>query len=602
MSLEAMKNSWFKWMLLLVVGSNFSFGQSVQFDDVNTTDYPNIPQEQIFVHYNTTLLFAGEYLYYKVYNLNPDSNRPSPYSKIAYVELINEDLQLIFKHKLRLEKGVGQGDFFIPTTVPSGNYKLLGYTQWMKNSDMGHFFQGDIAIINPYQSDQQKILIAKDSTSHENALLKQVRAKQLSLRPIRDKSIDLDMDTTVFKSRSKVTLDLQGLQQEHFGGEYSLSIRKIDTIGKPDRWTPKTFRASNINNDIIGTPKESHFYPPELRGELISGRVVPLDSAYPVDNIEVAVSIPEKQGYVLKVVTTNAQGAFFVNLEKKYNGNTAIVQVMGSARKNYKITLDNARLMDYVGLSFNSFQIIPEMKGMIIERSVQNQIENGYFSIKPDSLKPVPASIPLDQGRMITYMLDDYKRFQTVRETIVEVIDLVWSKRLDKDEYVFQVQPYRDDYYVDSESLPLVLVDGTPVQNQTHLLDYNAGNVRSIGFIRDKYVVGPKIFQGVLSIETFNGDYVPPFEGDHYTTVDLFKPQDTKRYYQQKYGEKAGSEMDRILDFRYQLLWEPNLELQEDRKTIEFFTSDIKGHFEICLEGFTKQGEPIALKQLIEVE
>ena len=99
----------------------------------NLKTYQKIHQENIFLHHNASLLFIGEYIYYKVYNLNAEDNHLSSISKLAYVELVGADKQLVFKHKIKLTSGVGQGDFLIPNTVLSGNYKLIAYTIWMKN-------------------------------------------------------------------------------------------------------------------------------------------------------------------------------------------------------------------------------------------------------------------------------------------------------------------------------------------------------------------------------------------------------------------------------------------------------------------------------------
>ena len=46
---------------------------------------------------------------------------------------------------------MGQGDFFLPADVVSGNYKIIAYTQWMKNGIDQHYFQSNIVIINPMQ-------------------------------------------------------------------------------------------------------------------------------------------------------------------------------------------------------------------------------------------------------------------------------------------------------------------------------------------------------------------------------------------------------------------------------------------------------------------
>ncbi len=72
-----------------------------------------IPQENVFLHFNTSLLVSGESIYYKIYCLNGKTEKLSTLSKMAYVELIDSDYKSIFKHKIKLEDGVGFGDFFI---------------------------------------------------------------------------------------------------------------------------------------------------------------------------------------------------------------------------------------------------------------------------------------------------------------------------------------------------------------------------------------------------------------------------------------------------------------------------------------------------------
>ena len=120
--------------------------------------YSQMGKEGVFIHYNASLLFVGEYLYYSVYCLNKKTGKASDISKIAYVELIGEKGTVIFRQKIGLENGSGQGDFFIPVSVPSGNYKLIGYTQWMMNWGEASFFQGDVSILNPYTNMQKPFL------------------------------------------------------------------------------------------------------------------------------------------------------------------------------------------------------------------------------------------------------------------------------------------------------------------------------------------------------------------------------------------------------------------------------------------------------------
>jgi hypothetical protein len=60
--------------------------------------------------------------------------------------------------------------------------------------------------------------------------------------------------------------------------------------------------------------------------------------------------------------------------------------------------------------------------------------------------------------------------------------------------------------------------------------------------------------------------------------------------------------LERIPDFRSQLLWLPNLVLDTKYKEITFYTSDNVGDYEVSLEGFTNEGIPVSLKEVFSVK
>ncbi|HJY14314.1 MAG TPA: hypothetical protein VJ304_16075, partial [Flavobacterium sp.] len=97
--------------------------------------------ESVYVHANASTFVTGETLLYKIYCLKSSDKTPSIISKIAYVELVDSNKKSVFKTKIALENSYGQGDYFIPTTLKTGNYKLIGYTDWMLNKPTSDLFQ-----------------------------------------------------------------------------------------------------------------------------------------------------------------------------------------------------------------------------------------------------------------------------------------------------------------------------------------------------------------------------------------------------------------------------------------------------------------------------
>ena len=230
-------------------------------------DYTTFPQEKIFVHHNSSFLLVGEHLYYRVYCLNTNTNNMTNLSKIAYVELIGVDKTPVFKHKLKLNSGLGQGEFFIPASTPSGIYKLIAYTQWMRNGQGNHFFQADIGIVNPFQENQKEILKSAVNNEFQVKESFEIPHNITNNKVIRNEDIELKVNAKTFSNREKVILNFNGLEKEGTEGNISISVRKIDTIPLPIKSTAISYNHLYTENvQSIAKPNNEKIYFPELRG------------------------------------------------------------------------------------------------------------------------------------------------------------------------------------------------------------------------------------------------------------------------------------------------------------------------------------------------
>lgn len=592
-----MKKIVFFTIIFLLIKSYSSYSQIILKND-DIAAYKNIPQEKIFVHHNTTFLLTGEYLYYKVYCMNADTNNLSDLSKIAYVELVGTDKTSVFKHKIKLNNGLGQGDFLIPTKIPSGNYKLIAYTQWMKNLPQNQFFQSDISIINPFQENQSSILEKNQPDKIQNLNHKTENFENINISMNNEESeyLDLHINATSFKNREKVVLTIQSLKNNLSYGNYSISVRKIDTLKIPKRPTTNSYMslysAKLTSNSITNTT----IYLPELRGELITGKLFYKDTKLAASNTKIALSIQGKQS-IFKIATTNDLGIFYFNVQEEYDNPYAIIQVVNNEKNNFNIMVDGHSSINYENLDFYNFKITPETKDYILKRSVYNQIENVYSIIKPNIIKSIDSVSPFYNSKTNVYYLDDYTRFPTIKETVVEIIKEVYIKQR-KENSTFHVRLY--DQLSKSDLSTLVLVDGILIQNHNELLNLNARNVEKISVLSDEYMFDSMVFDGVISIQTFLGDYQADPLGIYIEKLPLFTPLVIKNYYNQIYDNSKKS--DRIPDYRSQLLWVPNFNLNKNEDSLFFFTSDNIGDYEISLEGFSKEGIPISLRKMISVK
>ncbi|MDC8004748.1 hypothetical protein POV27_11855 [Aureisphaera galaxeae] len=565
-----------------------TFGQTVIATQEILQGYKTIPQEEIFVHHNTDLLLAGEYLYYKVYCKNRATKEMSSLSKVAYVELVGEDKTTVFRHKVRLNNGMAQGDFFLPVGVSSGSYKLIAYTQWMRNAGEGAFFESDIAIINPYRSSQGNIL-----TSSENSAAA-IAPYDNNITPINPNNgaIQLKTDKLSYDKREKVRLQVSTGDYDVKAGSYSLSVRKLDAVVPFSEKSSQNYIDKQTTKSLsIG----SSMFLPELRGEVVWGTITSKANGSPAGNAKVALSIPG-QDFVTKIANTNPEGIFYFVLQDEFNDENATFQVLGDTASDYEIVVSKHAPLAYDDLEFKGFTITKDLEDIILKRSVYNQIENGYYELKPDTIKLPLASPPFYGKRGRAYNLDDYKRFNTVKETFLEFIDDAWTKNVGG-ETVFSVRAYENTLV--SDFPPLIIVDGIVVQDQQKLLDYPARKIKTVSIVRDKYFLGAEVFQGVIIIETLTGDFYESLTEDYVAKIGLFTTQPKKSYFSQSYMDYGGNRMP---DFRSQLLWEPNAEVNESNGVWEFYTSDNTGTYEVSLEGFTGNGVPVSLKKFISVK
>ncbi len=538
-------------------------------------------QEKIFVHHNASVLMSGESLFYKFYTLNY-KKEPSTISKIGYIELVNESFEVVAYQKIELNNGSAYGDIFISTSIPSGNYKLIAYTQWMKNWGIESFFQSDITIINPFRSNQKAILPELLAISSINKISKQ---------KINSIGLKIDLDQIPFKNREKVSLTISSNDYDILNGDYSIVVRK------------KEFLNSEIPQEVSNEtkiPEKNPFFVPEMRGELLCGKIVGKDKLTLVENKKVALSILNTD-YQLKVSSTDRDGNFCISITDNPLDKKGILQVLGDEDGDYKIVLDEKSGIDYQKLSFKKFELNAGMKQAILNRSIHNQIENAFYSVKPDTIKMPNKRLPFYGNVGKTFELDDYTRFPSFKETLLEIITDAKITRRDSDKNSIVIAGIHENYN-DGAYKPLIVVDGIVVQDVESLIDYSAYKIKSITVVRDKYMIGSYVFAGIFDVITFEQDFAKSYKDARTKEIVLNTNVNQKIYFKQQYNTSVSENYSNIPDYRHQLYWNPEFIFSAPENSLDFYTSDVSGEFAISLVGFSKSGKLIHFEKIIEVK
>ena len=527
---------------------------------------------------NSDLLLAGERLYFKVFNL-AESGMTSSLSKMSYVTLRTDRDSVIFNHKLKLENGSANGSFFVPTSLATGKYSLFCYTNFSLNNEENALAKRMINIVNPFVKLPAEV--QKDSTRAKELLSSNDVVENIA-KQSSSNGISIFVDKPTYKRREKISLKIENPNGKFGHGNYTLSVRKVDPVKISNR-SPSDGR--------VEIAKENVFYIPEIRGELLSGRVLTVKGNEPVTNKKVALSIPGEK-YVFKTASTNVNGRFFISIDEPYETNAGIFEIDEPDKAQYKIVLDTKEFK-FEGEVFPSLKLDPNLKPWLQERSIQLQIQDAYF--RPDSVVVAQDSSTPFYGKLGTlFVLDDYTRFPTFEETFIEIVTLARIRKRDG-KRVFEVfnpfNPYKSGPY--SSAAPLLLLDGILVQDE-QVLSYSAKDIESIRVFPEPYRYGPKIFRGIIDFKTKKRDFKPVLERGYIREFELLRPLPSKGYYG---PDHSNMQFKRVPDYRTQLFWEPNIQLSSNEIVQTFYTSDVVGRYEIILEGYTREGKHIKLEQ-----
>ena len=117
--------------------------------------------------------------------------------------------------------------------------------------------------------------------------------------------------------------------------------------------------------------------------------------------------------------------------------------------------------------------------------------------------------VPLDYDETVfgtkpdlSYNLDEYRQFLTIREVLVEYVSCVKYTKIDGSPRLI----VRGEQEVYNSSLPtMVLIDGMPVNDVDRLLNYDARRIHYINIYASQFKFGYGVYNGILSFVTRSG-------------------------------------------------------------------------------------------------
>ena len=537
-----------------------------------------VPVERIYVSTDREVYVAGDAVWCSLTCLD-ENGRFSNESAVSYLELVSA-AGTVCTAKIGLLEGRGAGSFRIPVTAPTGTYRLVAYTAvnageegtpWMAGSRLLTVFNTTSAARVP---DGVEIL---DETAYESLSQPEAApqgALQLSARTRLPKGAAAALVLSNGGSRASV----------------SLSVRHEDDLRPAAQEnSPESFLKA-LPADVRLRPGANPVT--EYDGEIVTARL--LGARVESDYTEATLSTA---GDPASLYIGRADGTDIIRYHTSniYGNREIVSEVSQLDRKEGYIDFESPFIHPEAG-TLPKLLLSPVQRQDLVSRKAALRAEK---TLRIDTLTTFMTrrkDLLLESVDHRRYHLDDYNRFPSVREVLVEIIPELSLRRV-KD--VWQLQLVVSDAVqsrFDRTGSILVMMDGVVLSDLDLLLDFDAMLLEDVDLYLQSFVCGKVVYHGLVNFIT-KKNYVTALHFPANVRVVDFQGVAYPVAYNGAVPEGEGQ------DLRQLLYWHPvlNLDAGSDYR-IEIHTPGYAGRFKAVAEGFTEDGKPVYQEFAFEVE
>ena len=541
--------------------------------------------ERIYVSTDRDVYVAGEPVFCSLFCMDAsDTPRYSALSSVAYLELSAPGGRSV-QTKIALIGGRGSGIILLPSTLPTGNYRLYAYTTQNRNEEGTSFLSASrvLSIFNTRTSDRVKggvRIVPEEKTGS-------------APEPETEPSGELRLS---FR-RSAATESVLPVILDNSGGKaasLSVSVYKEDDIAPASQ-------DGGIAAFLRGLPKSGDVsfrggFTPDSDGEVLYAKLFGSDwkSIASEAGLTAFISSSGAQSDIYSsAISPEGEMVFCTN--NIYGHREMVCEVVGADEGLQAHMVLSSPFIGVEAEEVPALELSPSMRSSLRER---HRALRPLSRMNLDTLfdfLPVRPNLLLSAGDCKRYHLDDYTRFPTMEELVVEILTevrLSGSKRKDTRHFTILSGDAAGKIWSFQGNV-LVLMDGVPMSDQKRLIDFDAMLLSDIEIYQKPYLLGQRVFSGIINFVTVKNNItalrfsdktrVVDFEGAS-CPVALTRPA-------------AGGE-----DLRQTLYWHPQVDLVAgEERRIEVRTPSYPGVFRVVVEGIDSEGNPVYSASSFEV-
>ena len=574
--------------------------------------------EKTYISTDREIYVSGDKIWCSAFCVDAANGlRPSSLSAIAYVEIVSEDGTLE-SGKIALSEGRGAGTIEIPATAPTGNYRIVAYTAYTKNTpgfNPQEHISKTISIFNTSTKERVKNGVKILSDSEYDAL------RTPASTPAGTHTTGTHSSSTynagaqpaagalsiVCHRSAEGYLEVVLTNNSAAPADLSLSLSNRDGIIPPDNTSIGAFmgaaasaaqaaagaesaaaRASARAASATAATAEAAELP-EYEGEIIRGRIAgaTTDEIEGLKGRSAFISVPtEKSDLYSSVVDNDGMIKFVTN--NIYGTKEMVCEIEDNDLARCHIELISPFVSPKLK-GIPALQMAPSIKEDLQRRGLSVQLCRSFSADTLASLMPIRENPLIPSYDAIEYKLDDYKRFPVMRELFIEFINEIKVRKVNGKEQLKVKTHLEERVSLFDKNNSLIMVDGIPVFDHSQVIEYDPLLVESVVVYPYKYYTGWRSFCGMANFVTYKKN-LPGIKFNDGVRVVQFKGCSYPMAFTcQEIGED-------FPDYRELLYWHPQIKLPagESSSIKVKIPANVK-EIRICAEGMMENGTPFSI-------
>lgn len=574
--------------------------------------------EKTYISTDREIYVSGDKIWCSAFCVDAANGlRPSSLSAIAYVEIVSEDGTLE-SGKIALSEGRGAGTIEIPATAPTGNYRIVAYTAYTKNTpgfNPQEHISKTISIFNTSTKERVKNGVKILSDSEYDALRTPASTPAGTHTTGTHSSSTYNAGTQpaagalsiVCHRNAEGYLEVVLTNNSAAPADLSLSLSNRDGIIPPDNTSIGAFmgaaasaaqasagaesaaaRASARAASATAATAEAAELP-EYEGEIIRGRIAgaTTDEIEGLKGRSAFISVPtEKSDLYSSIVDNDGMIKFVTN--NIYGTKEMVCEIEDNDLARCHIELISPFVSPKLK-GIPALRMAPSIKEDLQRRGLSVQLCRSFSADTLASLMPIRENPLIPSYDAIEYKLDDYKRFPVMRELFIEFINEIKVRRVDGKEQLKVKTHLEERVSLFDKNNSLIMVDGIPVFDHSQVIEYDPLLVESVVVYPYKYYTGWRSFCGMANFVTYKKN-LPGIKFNDGVRVVQFKGCSYPMAFTcQEIGED-------FPDYRELLYWHPQIKLPagESSAIKVKIPANVK-EIRICAEGMMENGTPFSI-------